>query len=355
MTTTVLGSHILFAIMLFAFSVVATFVVLKLKILDEPNQRSSHDRPTPSTGGMAIFATCACGFTVVWFVGDEVRLSKQNLIGFAVAACVISVIGLFDDLKKLKTFQIKLLGQIAAAMVLLASGIVFSQVPLPFVGQIQLGWVGYPLTVIWLVAMTNIFNFMDGLNGLAGGVAVAVAAFLCAVTYLEGSFFVYILCYILVASSAGFLVYNFPRPRLFMGDVGSQFLGFSFAAIAIIAAEIDTSRTSLLVVPLLFFNFIFDTVFTLCRRLLNGENITQAHRGHLYQLLNQIGWSHVRVSILHFFMTISQGVGTLILIRCEPQQQVVVFLPFLILQTVYAVLVIGGARRMGILHSPIRS
>ena len=79
-----------------------------------------------------------------------------------------------------------------------------------------------------------------------------------------------------------------------MGDVGSQFLGFSFAAIAIIAAEIDTSRTSLLVVPLLFFNFIFDTMFTLCRRLFNGENITQAHRGHLYQLLNQIGWSHVR-------------------------------------------------------------
>ena len=140
-----------------------------------------------------------------------------------------------------------------------------------------------------------------------------------------------------------------------MGDVGSQFLGFSFAAIAIIAAEVDASRTSLLVVPLLFFNFIFDTTFTLCRRLFNGENITQAHRGHLYQLLNQIGWSHVRVSILHFFMTISQGVGTLFLIRCEPQQQVLVFLPFLILQTVYAVLVIGGARRMGILHSPIRS
>ena len=84
--------------------------------------------------------------------------------------------------------------------------------------------------------MTNIFNFMDGLNGLAGGVAVAVAAFLCAVTYLEGSFFVYILCYILVASSAGFLVYNFPRPRLLwvMWEVSS---GFSFA-LAIIAAEI---------------------------------------------------------------------------------------------------------------------
>ena len=178
--------------------------------------------------------------------------------------------------------------------------------------------------------------------------------FLCAVTYLEGSLFVYILCYILVASSAGFLVYNFPRPRLFMGDVGKSVSRF------LICRDCDNCGRDRHIPyisscgPLLFFNFIFDTTFTLCRRLFNGENITQAHRGHLYQLLNQIGWSHVRVSILHFFMTISQGVGTLFLIRCEPQQQVLVFLPFLILQIVYAVLVIGGARRMGILHSPMR-
>ena len=111
----------------------------------------------------------------------------------------------------------------------------------------------------------------------------------------------------MAASAAGFLLFNFPKARLFMGDVGSQFIGFAFAALAVIAAEIDASRTSFLVVPLLFFNFIFDTIFTLLRRALRGEDITQAHRTHLYQLLNRIGWSHVQVSLLHFLMTALQG------------------------------------------------
>jgi len=219
--------------------------------------------------------------------------------------------------------------------------------------MVDLGWLGYPLTVIWIVALTNIFNFMDGMDGLAGGVAVIVAVFLCIVTYIEGSFFVYILCYVLAASAAGFLVFNFPRARLFMGDVGSQFLGFSFAALAVIAAEIDASRTSFLVVPLLFFNFIFDTVFTVCRRALRGEKVTQAHRTHLYQLLNRIGWSHVRVSGLHFFMTAAQGVGALMMVEYRPEQEVLLFLPFLAVQSLYAVLIMSAARRHGILAANV--
>ncbi|MGB0632838.1 MAG: glycosyltransferase family 4 protein [Alphaproteobacteria bacterium] len=349
MSITVLASHILFAIALFVLSVVATYLVLRLEILDEPNHRSSHDRPTPSTGGVAIFSAFVCGFAIVWFVSDEARLSSFHLAGFAAAASGIALIGFLDDLKKLKTFKIKLAAQIMAAMVLLAFGIVFSRVSLPVIGAFDLGWLGYPLTVIWVVALTNIFNFMDGLNGLAGGVALTVAAFLCAVTYVEGSFFVYILCYVMAASVGGFLVFNFPKARLFMGDVGSQFIGFTFAAFAVIAAEIDASRTSFLVVPLLFFNFIFDTMFTLCRRIIRGEDITQAHRTHLYQLLNRIGWSHVRVSLLHFAMTGLQGVGALLLIGYGPDERMLVFLPFIAGQVVYAILVMSAARRHGVI------
>jgi len=237
--------------------------------------------------------------------------------------------------------------------VLLAFGIVFSRVSLPGIGAIDLGWLGYPLTVIWVVALTNMFNFMDGLNGLAGGTAVIVSAFLCAVTFMEGSFFVYMFCYIMAAGAAGFLVFNFPHARLFMGDVGSQFVGFSFAALAVIAAEIDASRTSFLVVPLLFFNFIFDTVFTLCRRGLRGENVTQAHRTHLYQLLNRVGWSHVQVTLFHICVTAAQGVGALILIGLGPDRRMVVFLPFLVFQILYAAAVVRVARRRGILQSAV--
>ena len=354
MTIPVLASHILFAIALFCASVAATYFVLRLGILDEPNHRSSHAQPTPSTGGVAIVTTFALGFALVWIFSDQARLSKIHLIGFAIAAFGIALVGFLDDLKLLRTFKIKLGAQIAAALVLLAFGIVVTKVSLPGIGALDLGWIGYPLTVFWVVALTNMFNFMDGLNGLAGGTAIVVAAFLCSVTFIEGSFFVYIFCYVMAASAAGFLVFNFPRARLFMGDVGSQFIGFSFAALAVVAAEIDASRTSFLVVPLLFFNFIFDTVFTFCRRGMRGEDVTQAHRTHLYQLLNQIGWSHAQVSLFHFGVAAVQGIGALILIDLGPDERMLVFAPFIAFQLVYATVIMTVARRRGVVSAPVR-
>lgn len=349
MPVSVFASHLLFAVALFCVSVCVTYLALRLRIVDVPNHRSSHRVPTPSTGGIGIVATFFVGLAVVWLVSDQARQSGFHLAGFAAAALGIAFVGFLDDLGRLKTFRIKLAAQILAAIALLAFDIVFTRFSLPVLGAIELGWIGYPLTVIWLVALTNMFNFMDGLNGLAGGTAVIAAGFLCAVTFVEGSFFVYVLCYIMAASSAGFLVFNFPRARLFMGDVGSQFVGFSFAAFAVLAAEIDTSRTSFLVVPLLFFNFIFDTVFTLIRRAAAGRNITQAHREHLYQLMNRLGVSHVRVSLFHHGVCAAQGVGALVLIELGPDSRALVFLPFLLFQGVYAAMVIGRARRKGLL------
>lgn len=135
-----------------------------------------------------------------------------------------------------------------------------------------------------------------------------------------------------------------------MGDVGSQFIGFSFAVLAVIAAEIDVSRTSFLIVPLLFFNFIFDTVFTFCRRAIRREDVTQAHRSHLYQLLNQLGWSHAKVSLFHFAIAITQGVGAILLLGCGPEERMFVFLPFLGFQIVYAFLVIREASIRGLIR-----
>ncbi len=344
----VLATHILFAVALFCVSVLVTYKVVHFGILVEPNHRSSHDRPTPSTGGIAIVATFFVGFVMVLIKSDEARLSGHHLLGLGIASFGIALVGLIDDLRLLKTFKLKLAAQLAASLVLVVFGISFTQVSLPGIGAADLGWLGYPLTVIWVVAMTNVFNFMDGLNGLAGGTAVIVSAFLCAVTFLESSYFVYIFCYIFAAGSAGFLVFNFPRARIFMGDVGSQFLGFSFAALAVIAAEIDASRTSFFVVPLLFFNFLFDTSFTFMRRLACGEDVTQAHRTHLYQLLNRTGWSHVGVSAFHFAVTAAQGVGALILIRLGPDDRALMFIPYLVFQIAYAALVMRAARYRGL-------
>ena len=349
MASSVLATHLQFAFALFGVSVFLAYLILKLGILDKPNHRSSHSRPTPSIGGISIVGTFAVGLCVIWVISDDARLSTPYMLSFSVAVAIIALVGLIDDIGYFRSFVFKLGAQVIAALVLVLFGIVLERLSFPLIGQIELGWWGYLVTIVWIVGLTNIFNFMDGLNGLAGGTAVIAAAFLCTITYTEGSFFVYIVCYVIAAGASGFLIFNFPRARLFMGDVGSQFVGFTFAALAIIASEIDMSRTSFLIVPMLFFNFIFDTVFTFCRRAFRRENVTEAHRGHLYQLLNQLGWSHVRVSCLHFVMTTIQGGAALLLIGNGSMDPAMFFMPLLILYSVYAYVVVSIAGRRGLL------
>lgn len=348
MAVLAVANHLLFAVALFALASAATWLMLRVRILDLPNQRSSHERPVPNSGGVAIALSALIGFSVVYVLSDDTRIAERHMIGFALGAIAIVVVSVFDDLGRVSTFRLKLGIQIAAAAVLLAFGIVIQRLSLPFIGAFDLGWWGYLLTLLWVVGMTNIFNFMDGLNGLAGGTGVIVATFFGIVTYMQGSLFIYILCYVLLASALGFVIFNFPKARIFMGDVGSQFLGFVFAAMAVVAAEYDASRTSLLVMPLLFFNFLFDTIFTFCRRLLAGEDVTQAHRTHLYQLFNRLGYTHTTVSLFHFAVAIAQGLGALVLVQLETPQRAYVFLPYFAFQLVYLIVIMRAARRRGL-------
>jgi UDP-GlcNAc:undecaprenyl-phosphate GlcNAc-1-phosphate transferase len=349
MAAAALATHLLFGVGLFAVSTALTWLMLRLGVMALPNRRSSHDRPVANSGGVAIVATFFIGFAGLAVFGDEALIGSAHMVGFAAAGLGVAAISLADDLGQFRSFRVKLAAQVSAALVLVAFGIVFRTMTLPLAGSFELGWWGYPMTVLWVVAMTNIFNFMDGLDGLAGGCGVIVALFFGVITALEGSHFVYILCYVLLASALGFLIFNFPPARIFMGDVGSQFLGFGFAAIAVIAAEYDTSRTSLLIMPLLFLHFIFDVTFTFARRLVAGLNVTQAHRGHLYQLMNRLGVSHFRVGLFHAAVTVAQGLGALALIGIDSRNRILVFVPFLAFQAVYAVVVIRMSAARGLL------
>lgn len=347
MTLLVFATHLSFALTLFLLSAAATWGMMHVRILDVPNHRSSHQQPVPNSGGVAIALTVIIGFALVYGF-SETRIAARQMVGLGVATVAILVVSLLDDLGRLRTFKLKLATQIVAAAVLLGFGIVIKEMTLPYVGTIYVGWWGYPVTLIWVIAVTNMFNFMDGLNGLAGGTAVLVAAAFGLFTFIEGSLFVYILCYVILAASLGFFVFNFPRGRIFMGDVGSQFLGFLFATISVVASGYDASRTTLLLMPLLFFNFIYDTTFTFFRRLWAGENVTQAHRSHLYQLLNRLGWSHVQVSLLHFAMTGLQILGGLWMLQIHSRGRLAVFVPFLVAEVVYTILVMQAARRRGL-------
>ena len=342
-------SHVAFAHVLGVVSLGLTWLMIKrVRILDHPNERSSHSAPTPRSGGIAIVATFFIGLAVFKLMGDDPALEQDFFWTFAGAAGLIAVVSIFDDLAEMG-FRAKLLTQSFATAVVMAFGVVVDQVYLPGVGLVQLGVWGYAMTFLWIVGLTNAFNFMDGIDGIAAGTALVASIAFAAVTFSQGSSFIYVVSLIVAGSAAGFLFWNWQPAKIFMGDSGSQFLGFVLAVMAVIAGRFDVSHTSYLVMPLLFSHFIWDTAFTFFRRLKNGERVTQAHRTHLYQLMTQMGLQHVHVTLVYLLVGALQGLGALMMVHVDGAWRVLVFLPFLGFQVMLTMIVTRHARAKGLI------
>ena len=259
------------SLVILAYCIVVFFLKTAVAV-DEPNERSSHSETTPRSGGVAIVVTFFAGIVIIYFLGDRPHVGQRYMVSFVVSALSIVLISFLDDLKR-KSAWLRLSVMVLAILNLMWGGIVLDALFIPGLNTVQLGLVAYPLTFLWILGLTNAVNFMDGLDGLVGGIAAIVALFLMIISYSQGSTFVYIYAYTILAGAIGFLLLNFPPAKIFMGDVGSIFLGFVFATLAIIAAIYDKSHTSFLVMPLLMFNVIFDTFFTFIRRLIRHENV----------------------------------------------------------------------------------
>lgn len=339
-----MSHHLVFAVLLLLGAILATYYMLKVQIIAVPNYRSSHEVPTPSSGGVAIVLITTIGFLYFGFFGDTQESLLIQMIGLTVGSLVVAFVGFIDDLGRLSNFKVKFLSQIFAVVILFSGDLVFDKLTLPFVGIIDLGWWGYVVTFAWVMGVTNAFNFMDGLNGMAGGTAAVAALFFALIAFDQNAVPVFVLSYIVLAAVLGFLPFNFPRPRIFMGDVGSQFLGFFFAGLGVLAAGSNDVQIPLWVMPLIFFHFIFDTSFTFLRRLCAGEMVTDAHRSHLYQLVNRMGWPHSKVSILYASMGVLQGLAAIWLMGSSASSQGLVFLFFFMVYTVLMLIVIRGAR-----------
>ncbi len=337
--------HLAFGLFLFSVSTVLAWTILKrIKIMALPNQRSSHERPTATSGGLAIVITFFLGMALLYFLGDETMIKTRFFFGFTLSSLLIAGMSLYDDVTD-KPFLIRLVTQVIGIGVVMGFGIIIRQIDHTLFQGPFMAFAGYFFTFFWILGLTNAYNFMDGLNGMAGANAVVAAIFLGMIAYNQGSNFTYMVCYALIAGTAGFLVFNFPRGRLFMGDVGSTFLGFSFATLAIVSSLYDNAHTSLLVVPLLLFHFIFDTFFTFIRRCLNRENVFQAHRTHLYQLFNRLGYSHTCVTLFYCTLGGIQGLGALWMVQIPSTRRLLVFLPFLVFHGLYAMIILHQARQ----------
>jgi UDP-GlcNAc:undecaprenyl-phosphate GlcNAc-1-phosphate transferase len=213
---------------------------------------------------------------------------------------------------------------------------------------VHVGWIGPPVTLAWLLFTTNAVNFIDGLNGLASGVILIASLFLVGFSAGYGSWFCYAASGMLAAGLLGFLPFNFPRARIFMGDVGSQFCGFMIAVLGVIASRFDGSELSFLLVPMLLSGVLFDVAFTLIRRSVAGERLTQPHRGHLYQVAQRAGVPAVTVTLIHWGFAVFGGLCGLAFLQVPGDWKLLALGATLAPQVIWLGFVVHTASRNGI-------
>jgi FlaA1/EpsC-like NDP-sugar epimerase/UDP-N-acetylmuramyl pentapeptide phosphotransferase/UDP-N-acetylglucosamine-1-phosphate transferase len=275
-------------------------------LLDLPNERSSHQRPTPRGAGLVIVVVTLSGFWLLWGVLGPPKVLRPLAL-YTLGVALIAAVSWFDDLRSMPRWV-----RFAAHLLGAGFGIVgfgyWSVVTVPSLGSFDLGFAGAILTLLWIVGLTNAYNFMDGIDGIAGAQAVVAGLGWGVFGLAAGHPLVAGLGFLAAASSLGFLRYNWPPARVFMGDVGSAFLGFTFASLPLLYDSLSgiTATTGSAVLGLLLvWPFVFDTCFTFLRRLVRGEDVTTAHRSHLYQRLVAAGWSHLSVTVLYSVLALS--------------------------------------------------
>ena len=343
MTLAAFIRHIGFAALLVLLSAATVRVMIAARVMDTPQARKAHQRPTPKGGGVGIVVTFLTGIAILYRFADFARLADPYFLGVIEASVAIAVVAFLDDLFDWP-FIVKLAAQVLAALVAVSSGLYVTDFRIPYVGPIPLGWVGIAASLVWLLFTTNAMNFIDGLNGLASGVALIACLFIVLIAEQHGGWFAYATAGLLAAGLAGFLPFNFPKARIFMGDVGSQFCGFMLAVLAIVASRFEGVELSFLLMPMLLSGVLFDVGFTLARRALQGEALTQPHRGHLYQVAQRSGVSPVAITLVHWGFAVFGGACCLLFIAApslyKPPVPFITVLP----QLVWVLFVVHRAR-----------
>jgi UDP-N-acetylmuramyl pentapeptide phosphotransferase/UDP-N-acetylglucosamine-1-phosphate transferase len=271
---------------------------IRTGLFDVPNPRSSHVAPVPRGGGLMVVATVL----ILAAICGPLILAGKDLKGFllcSAGALVVAAISWMDDLRSISSIS-RLLVHLVCAFLAIGGLGYWQVIYIPMLGPIHLGYGGLILTAIWIVGLTNAYNFMDGTDGIAAGQAIAAGLGWAVLGWIGGVPLISALGFFIACSSAGFLIHNWPPASIFMGDVGSAFLGYSFAVLPLLYTRLNGDSRSFLFGILLVWPFVFDTLFTLLRRLLRGENIFQAHRSHLYQRLTTPTSGHKNVAILYF-------------------------------------------------------
>ena len=291
--------------------------------LDHPNERSLHSIITPRTGGLAIVASLLIGlaafFVLGWACGTRcgAGVLGNKLLWIVAMALLVGSISFLDDMIGLSAGLRFVVHIFAAVGIVAGAGLVIDTIAVPTTGLARLGWVGFPFTVLFLIWMTNLYNFMDGMDGFAGGMSVVGFGFMAIAAWAAGGYGIATLSLLIAAASSGFLFLNVPPARVFMGDVGSTTLGFLAGALAVLGVA---DKLFDIWVPVLIFSpFGVDATVTLLRRLTRGQRVWRPHREHYYQRLVLAGWGHQKTVLSEYVLMIAAGLSALIYARAGAQ------------------------------------
>ncbi|WP_210367174.1 MraY family glycosyltransferase [Bacillus sp. REN3] len=276
-----------FFVSFFTVLVATPFVIKlahKINATDKPNHRKVHEKVMPRLGGLAIFLGVIAGFFAA-------GLYTQKITGISIGAILIVILGILDDKYELSA-KVKLLGQIAAAGVVVSTGLTIEFISIPFLEKFNLGIWSIPVTIFWIVAITNAINLIDGLDGLAAGISSIGIATIAFMAGAAGKSLILTLALILLGSTLAFLFYNFHPAKIFMGDTGALFLGYSIGILSLLGLYKSVTLFSFIVPIIILGVPIFDTTYAIIRRVVNKQPISAPDKSHLHHRILAIGLSH---------------------------------------------------------------
>jgi UDP-GlcNAc:undecaprenyl-phosphate GlcNAc-1-phosphate transferase len=292
-------------------------LALRRGVLDHAlSSRKVHGRPVPRVGGIAIVLAFYAPLVALLFVDSEVGrrfwAQGERAVGLFAGGLAVAALGVYDDLRGANAPK-KFLVQFAVAGLLYGLGFRIDQVANPFGDPIQLGVLGLPFTLLWIVGVVNAMNLIDGLDGLAGGVALVAVATTFAIAAVRGEPLMVLFTATLGGAILGFLFYNFNPASVFMGDTGSMFLGFVLATTAIQTNQKSSTAVAILVPIIALGVPIADTLLAMARRAARGAPLFQADRGHIHHRLLAAGFTHRQAVLVLYGASIVLGLSALVL------------------------------------------
>ena len=281
-------------------------LAVRLGAVSDVGGRNVNTREVPRLGGVAVAVATLTPLLLLFLLQTNAvqRIESETLTvaGVGIGAALSCALGAFDDVRRVPA-KVKLLGQLLCAVLAYAVGCRIELVQLPIFGLVDAAWLSLPLTVLWIVGITNAINLIDGLDGLAAGVVFCAAATNLVVAAIGGHTMVALVMSALMGALLGFLFFNFNPATIFMGDSGSYFAGFLLATASLVGNQKASTAVSLLVPVLALGVPIFDTLFSIVRRALERRPVFSPDRGHIHHKLLDLGLTHRRAVLLLYLFS----------------------------------------------------